>query len=217
MSRISCNLVVYCAASNYDRVCSLVGSRTNIKVIVCEFSDTEFYKKYYEQIKTLMSSKEYVETVKNKNAPEYFFPEYNLVNFNKVSFVVDSMNHFTSKYYGWIDFGFPPSNGVTRISAAWAERVTQNSKVFMLGMRIPSKDKLFNPSAYWSNEVDIQGSSFLGTKESINEMHSLIDKSISTSINIGCIDDDQTQYIMAYLLNPSNFNIVIANWFGHFS
>jgi hypothetical protein len=40
--------------------------------------------------------------------------------------------------------------------------------------------------------------------------------SIDTSLNMGCIDDDQTQYAMAYLLDPNNFNLVQGNWFTHF-
>jgi hypothetical protein len=219
---INCNLVIYCSEKHLQKMKDCTKDRTNTKIVVREFTDLDFYVKFFEPVKTLMASAEYrsrvVANSPTPQVPEYNHPEYNIVNFNKIAFVVEAMNHFSSSYYGWIDFGFGYSKPYVKytIDKDYGRRVTKDSKVFMRCFRVPQQQQLFNPSEYWHNNPSIQGSSFIETEESIVKMYSLIENSIDTSIKMGCIDDDQTQYAMSYLLDPTNFNIVDGNWFTHF-
>lgn len=222
VKKINSNLVIYCEEENYNKIKNFVSDRNNVKIIIQPFNTIDFYIKYFEKIKNLMSSLDYrnkvVQNSPTPHVPEYNYPEYNIVNFNKISFVKESMNYFDSDYYGWIDFGFGHNKDYVKytMDIEYPKRVTHDKKVFMRCFRVPNKNQLFNEQEYWHNNPDIQGSSFLGTKKSINTMHDLLQTSISTSLNIGCIDDDQTQYGMVYLLNPDNFNLVQGNWFTQF-
>ena len=222
VKNINCNLVIYCEEINYKKIQDFVSDRSNVKIIVKPFNELDFYIKFFEKTKNLMLSDVYKNQVIRKSptphVPEYNHPEYNIINFNKISFVKESMNHFDSDYYGWIDFGFGHNKDYVKytVDNDFVNRVTQGSKVFMRCFRMPKQTELFNPDEYYHNNPSVHGSSFLGTKESIMKFYSILEYSIDTSLNMGCIDDDQTQYAMAYLLDPNNFNLVQGNWFTHF-
>jgi len=222
VKQINCNLVIYCEEPNYERIKNFVSDRDNVKIIVRPFNHLDFYIKFFDKIKNLMSSEEYIKRVKQNcptpHVPEYIYPEYNIINFNKVAFVKESFKYFDAQYHGWIDFGFGHNKDYVKytLSSDFLEKATQNSKVFMRSFKTPQPDQLFNFKEYWHNDPAIHGSCFLGTNKSINKMYSLMENAIEISISNGCIDDDQTQYAMTYLLDPNNFNLISGNWFTHF-
>lgn len=222
VKKINCNLVVYCDESDRERMEKCIGSRAATKIITRPFNQLDFYLKFFERTKALMESDDYRKRVARNSptpqVPEYNHPSYNIVNFNKIAFVKEAMDYFESDYYGWIDFGFGHNKDYVKytIDETFGHRVTQGSKVYMRCFRRPRQEQLFNHAEYWHNDPSIQGSSFLGTKASIIKFYSLMEQSLDTSISMGCIDDDQTQYTMTYLLDPNNFNLHQGNWFTHF-
>lgn len=222
VKNINCNLVIYCEETNYKKIKEITQNRDNLKIICTPFDKLDFYIKFFEKTKNLMLSDNYLNNIRYKSptphVPEYIYPEYNIINFNKISFVKESIQYFDSKYNGWIDFGFGHNKDYVKyeFDKNYASRVTEDSKIFMRCFKIPKQHQLFNLHEYCHNDPSIQGSCFLGTKKSIDRFYSLMETTISTSLNIGCIDDDQTQYAMAYLLEPNTFNLQHGNWFTHF-
>jgi len=56
----------------------------------------------------------------------------------------------------------------------------------------------------------------MGTKKSINRFNQLVFDVVDKSLNLNLIDDDQTIYNMAYLLERNLFNLRRGGWFNQF-
>jgi protein YibB len=218
VSKITSNLVIYCQEKNKKTIEDIVKNRDCVKIITRPFEELDFYKKFFNRAKTLMESDLYKSRVTIPYIPEHIHPEYNIINFNKISFVKESINYFDTEYNGWIDFGFGHNKSYVKYTfdENFSEKVTKGDKVFMRSLKQPTLDKLFNVNSYFDSDVHIQGSCFLGTKKSIIRMYDLMEVCINKALEIGALDEDQTQYMMAYLLDSNNFNLSHGDWFTHF-
>ena len=164
-----------------------------------------------------MDSDQFKTRIIHHDIPEMLYPEYNIVNFNKISFVIDAMRYFETSVYGWVDFGFGHGRiDISAVDTALCERVTQGDKLYMGCLRYPVDQLLYHPWSYFSNEIFITGSCFMGTKKSINRFNQLVCDVVDKSLNLNLIDDDQTIYNMAYLLERNLFNLRCGGWFNQF-
>jgi protein YibB len=216
VSKIQSNLVVYCDQDHYDMISAIRPDGDTTKIIVTPFVDSEMYRRYYQRTHDVMNSSSFKSNIIHKDIPEMIYPEYNIINFNKISFVVDTMNHYDTKTYGWIDFGF--GHGKVDVSAdlSFLDNATSENRVYMGCLREPFAEMLYHPWSYFSNEIFITGSAFVGTRESVFRFKNLIEHVLDESLNRNMIDDDQTIYNMAYLQDKSLFNLKQGGWFNQF-
>lgn len=216
VSKIPANLVIYCEESNKDRIASIRPAGNNTRIITVPFEETEMYRTYHKKINDVMTSESFRNNIVHHDIPEMIYPNYNIVNFNKISFVMDSIKEFDTLVYGWIDFGFGHGKVDISNNISFCEKVTEGDKVYMGCLRIPFDEMLYHPWSYFSNEVFITGSAFMGTKKSLTEFKMLFDEVLSTSLNLGMVDDDQTIYNMIYLKNKNMFKLKRGKWFNQF-
>ena len=216
VSKIQANLVIYCDESNKDRISSIRPEGKNTRIVVVPFEETEMYRIYHARIDAVMKSQSFRSKIVHRDIPEMLYPEYNIVNFNKISFVVDSKKYFDTSIYGWIDYGFGHGKVDVSSDLSFCEAVTRDDKVYMGCIRVPFDDMLYHPWSYFSNEIFITGSAFIGTKKSIVRFKALFDEVLDTSLELGMVDDDQTLYNMMYLKDKTLFNLKQGTWFNQF-
>jgi len=216
VSKIQANLVIYCDESNKNRIASIRPEGENTRIVIVPFEETEMYRNHYGRINAVMKSNSFRSKIIHHDIPEMLYPEYNIVNFNKISFVMNSIKEFDSSVYGWIDFGFGHGKVDVSVDLSFCESVTNGDKVYMGCLRIPVDEMLYHPWSYFSNEIFITGSAFIGTKKSISRFKTLFDEVLDTSLDLGMIDDDQTLYNMMYLKDKSLFNLKQGKWFNQF-
>lgn len=216
VSKIQANLVIYCDESNKDRISSIRPEGKNTRIVVVPFEETEMYRTYHARIDAVMKSQSFQSKIVHRDIPEMIYSEYNIVNFNKISFVVDSKKYFDTSIYGWIDYGFGHGKVDVSSDLSFCETVTRNDKVYMGCLRVPFDDMLYHPWSYFSNEIFITGSAFIGTTNSIGRFKALFDEVLDTSLELGMVDDDQTLYNMMYLKDKTLFNLKQGNWFNQF-
>jgi len=210
------NMVIYCDEIHRDMISKIRPVDEKTKLITIPFEELEFYKRFFDRTKNVMESDQFRGRVVHHDIPEMLYPEYNIINFNKISFVVDAIHHFNTPVYGWVDFGFGHGRIDISKDTSFCERVTSGDKLYMGCLRQPVDQLLYHPWSYFSNEIFITGSCFMGTRKSIYRFNELICDVIDKSLNQNLIDDDQTIYNMAYLSERSLFNLRRGGWFNQF-
>jgi protein YibB len=214
ISKFQGNMVIYCDQAHKEIISRIRSNNKKTHIITIPFEQLEYHKTFFDRTKSVMMSDAFRRQIIHHHIPEMIFPEYNIINFNKAAFVVDSIQYFNTSLYGWIDFGF--GHGKIDISGdmeSMLKDMTQGDKLYMGCLRYPIPEMLYHPWSYFSNEVFITGSTFIGTKKSICEFKQLVSDVIDKSLNMNLIDDDQTIYNMAYLIEPNLFKLKLGNWF----
>ena len=217
VSRFPGNMVIYCDASHRDLIAQIRPEGEKTRIIDVPFEQLEFYKRFFDRTKLVMDSEAFKKQIIHRDIPEMLFPEYNIINFNKASFVIDAIKYFETSVYGWVDFGFGHGRIDISEDTDLYERVTRGDKLYMGCLRQPVDQMLYHPWSYFSNEIFITGSAFMGTKKSLHRFKELVSSVIDDSLNANLIDDDQTIYNMAYLLEKQLFNLRQGDWFNQFS
>lgn len=216
VSKLNSNMVIFCDETHKELISKIRNEDTKTKIVVMPFENCEFYKKYHDKVKMVMSSDSYKNRIIHPNIPEMIFPEYNIINLNKICFVQEAMKYFDTKNYGWIDFGFGHGKVDIPTDISFLDNKTLGDKLYMGCLRLPVDEMLYHPWSYFSNEIFITGSAFVGTAKSINDFKTIICNTIDKSLSLNMIDDDQTIYNMAYLSDKSLFNLYCGGWFNQF-
>lgn len=216
VSKLKANMVIFCDESHRELISRIRKDDEHTKIVVTPFDQCEFYKSYYTKVKMVMDSSLYKSNIIHHDIPEMNFPEYNIINFNKICFVQEATKHFTTKNYGWIDFGFGHGKVDVSMDLSFMDYRTSGDRIYMGCLKKPVDQMLYHPWSYFSNEVFITGSAFVGTMKSIKDLKTAICCVIDESLLRNIIDDDQTIYNMAYLTNKNLFNLNQGGWFNQF-
>lgn len=215
------NIVIYIDEADLDRVKRLRepydSEFKHTAFITRKFKDMECYKKFFEKTRQVMQSEKFISKIKLKDTPEMNFPEYNIVNFNKIFLVneVIENNPFNSEYFMWIDAGFyhhmfpekyigkifPDENKVKKLD---------DNKVHFLSL-VPKEYIRIN--SYMDPTVTITGSWFAGKAEPLKEFKPLVEKVVHEFLDSNAANDDQAIYAGCYMYNPDLFSIEVGDWF----
>ena len=161
------------------------------------------------KIAEIQSNEQYrkkISSTQIKN-PEYWSPDYVLVNFLKSYFVNQAIEQglVSNGQVAWIDFGYCRSMDMLGGHTEWNYDFT------------PSKIHFFQHKVFetWRtiseiialNDVHILGAKIIATKDMWPVLEKLINHCIGDLINNNLIDDDQTVMLMASLLKPELFEM----------
>jgi protein YibB len=220
---LNSNIVIYIDEKDLEKVIIL---RSKIdpdlkktKIILNKFTNLETYKLFYSKTKSVMKSDFFIKNRWDSHTPEMLYPEYNIINFNKLSFLEESIknNWFHTEYYMWIDAGFqhhnfPEKNRFISYPNSEKIKILEDNKIHFLLLNdyIPLK-------SYFDPHVNLAGSLFAGKKEPILKFKSICFDIIEEFLNNNSINDDQTIYSYAYERNKDMFNLKKGNWFENFS
>lgn len=217
IASMEANMVIFCDEKNKLEIQKIRPESEITQIITKKFEELEYVQKYLKLVSNVMNSEEFKKNIIFSDIPEMLYPEYNIINFNKISFVQDSISKFDTKTYGWIDFGYGHGKVDIKVTPDFCESVTKDDKIYMSCLKKPQENTLYNRPSYFNNDVCITGSSFIGTKKSICEFKSLMEQVIEKSLEMNLTDDDQTMYNMCYLINKNLFNLKQGPWFCHFN
>lgn len=218
------NIVIFIDSTYYDYILK-IRSRidpdlTKTRIILKTFEELDTYKQFYYKTKEVMNSDFFKNHLIEPHVPEALYPKYNIINFNKVSFIeeVIDKNYFNSDYFMWIDAGFWhenfPKEYLNNIYPNEEKiKVLDDNKVHFLSL---CKDEDVVLSSCFDPRVSIAGSMFAGKAEPLLKFKKLCYFVIEQFLNKGAINDDQTIYAFAYKKNKELFNLKQGNWFDNF-
>lgn len=213
------NLVIFCDKELHDKILDIRKQydKDLSKTIIINksFKELECYKLFYEKVKTVMKSEHFLQH--NEGSIESIYPEYNIINFNKISFVCEAIetNPFKSQYFFWVDAGFYHDNFPKELREIQfpnkeKEILLNDNKVHFLSL---CSEQYIPLESMFSSRVSIAGSMFAGKAKPLLWFKNEVYNTINDFINNNAINDDQTIYAFVYSKNKELFNISYGNWF----
>lgn len=180
--------------------------KNNIKFV--HFDIFTQYAQLRQKIHEIQLSEQYQSMISpyQRANPEYWNPDYVMVNFLKSTFVnlAIKYNLTTNDLVAWLDFGYCRTDDKIPENKSWSYDFDVN------------KIHLFNYMDYDDTNIDeiiannivyILGAKIVGGKTAWPEFEELMAKQLSTLIAQGKVDDDQTLLLMSTLDKPELFEL----------
>lgn len=157
---------------------------------------------------------EFQEFVDSPACPEYWNPDYILVNALKTVFVCTTikLGLNLSPQLAWIDFGYCRDGSTLERKAPW--RFDCDGRMHIFYIREPDERPVFD--IIRSGDVYFQACHIVGPADCWFELRELMDDTIKSMLSCGLVDDDQTQLLVAYRRAPELFRIHAvdpSDWF----
>lgn len=169
-----------------------------------------------QHISNIQKNQTFINFVDRKYAPEYWSPEYVMINFFKPFFVdfYAQAKELIEETLAWIDFGY-----------CREDNDAPSGKTFMFDdndrVNIFSNGKFNNHHTILelikTGDVLIQGSHIIAPAYLWGDLCQEMELSLESLCEVGLIDDDQTMLLMSYRRNEDFFELNInssSDWFN---
>lgn len=192
------------------------------KFVVLSLEELESYKLYNDSLNNLMFSEQFISKLHFHDVPEMCRPLYNIIMFNKVFFLKDTIDkkYFDCDFVVWADAGglredvsnyrgqiFP---NLTKINELDNQKITFFSH---------SSDFTINDFQYHSlSQIrHIQGTCFFMPSHLIETFTNLVMETINNAITNGYIGSDEKIFDICYTKNKNLFNLIKCGWREYFN
>lgn len=186
----------------FDEIISTIKSN----LIVFYDEDIINDKNYINEISKVQNNSEYLNGVLSPDCPEYWSPEYVLVNFLKSKFCLEAIKRVPEidDTISWIDFGYAKKQEQIPESKLWNYQFSD--KIHFWSIKdIPHEIDLIHTIK--TNTVYIQGCHIVATKNKWIILNKLMNNQLNYLLSNNLIDDDQTLMLMSYASMPNDFCI----------
>ncbi len=136
--------------------------------------------------------------------PEYWCPEYILVNYLKSYFCLSAIEQISDidDMVSWIDFGYVKKQKQIPESKIW--RYDFDDKIHLWNiLDIPKQLNILDTIK--NNTVYIQGCHIVASKSKWYYLNKLMNNQLNKLLLDSLIDDDQTLLLLSYKSNPQEF------------
>lgn len=188
-------------------------------IIERPLEELECYKLYHEPLTVLMGSNEFKNKIGFK-VPEMEHPLYNIIMFNKLSFIKDAIerNDFNGDYCLWLDAGGLRDDVANYKNIIWPNINSLPQDKITFFSHVDDFDINSNNYEYHSmSQIRyIQGTAFGVPNDMLNmlicEFHNTIDNCISK----GYIGSDEKIFDLTYLRIKEYCNLIKCTWRQYF-
>ena len=200
MSQLNNEIVVF-ATEDTNKKLRRFNSKNNIKFI--DFDLIKTFSELRNRIHSIQKNENYQKRISSQQRinPEYWNPDYVLVNFMKSYFVNKAISdkHISNDLAAWIDFGYFRTEEKIPGSKSWSYDFD------------PSKIHLFNYKAYDNTSIEtiiannivyILGAQIVGGKSAWPKFEDTMKKQMKTLFDNNLVDDDQTLLLMTSIAEP---------------
>jgi len=222
---LDCNIVVYTESKFVDELTKYRKEfDPNLeKTIFIEkpLSELPMYQKYYDSLSGLMFSEDFKSKVSFPDVPEMCQPLYNIIMFNKVFFLKDTIdnNYFNNDIVIWADAGGLRNDINLYKNKKWpnilkVKSLDPNKITFFShneDFTIPNKEY-----HSLSQIRHIQGTAFLLPSHLIDNLLDLVVNTIEESINDGYIGSDEKIFDICYSKQKDLFHLIKSDWREYF-
>jgi hypothetical protein len=186
-----------------------------------KLEDLEAYKLYYNRVNSLMQSDEFKSKI-HFMVPEMTKPLYNIVIFNKIFYIKESIEkkHFDSDFYIWADAGVLRHDintpigdwpNLEKINKEYSDKITffnhQDSiNIWDYHLHLLAQYRYIHGGCFF---VPNNGCVY-------NFMNDFLSY-IELFLEQGYVGSEEKYYDFCYVLNPENYNIVKSDWRQYFN
>ncbi len=189
-------------------------------IVIDEITNIDTHRSYFNDVKVLMESNDFKKRI-HFTVPEMTKPLYNIIIFNKLFFIKNSIeeNHFNSDLYIWCDAGIL-RNDIPTIKKGFPnlEKINDgfNDKITFFShetnFSIPNKDfHLVSQFRYIHG-----GCFFIPNNGTIDSLIETFKAEISESLIRGYVGSEEKYLDFCYLQDKSKYNIVKSDWRQYF-
>lgn len=209
MAELNNEMVIFTSADLVDKVWEYRKGKEDItEVVAVDFADE--FKELRLAIASIQTNPEYQQKINPYQArnPEYWSPDYVLVNMLKTHFVNRAINNHkvTNQAVAWVDFGYCRNKEEFVSGTEWNyDFDTGHIHMFKLKDFDNVNDNI--ERLIKDNDVHMTGGSIVGGKEVWPTFEKLVQHSFNELYNHNLVDDDQTLLLMAYLYKPDLFEL----------
>ena len=214
LAKLDNPMVIYTSPDLEYKIKQLRGDRKTT-IFTIEFDN--FYVDLRKKIGDIQKSPLFRNQIDPKQLinPEYWNPDYVLINTLKSTFVRMAFQEevINTELAAWMDFGYCRNvetlNGLTE----WKYNFDSN-KIHVFSLREMTNINVMNNLIF--NKVYITGPCIVSGKEKWIELEDLIFKNLHILMDQGFVDDDQGLLTMSYLTDPDLFDIHMikdSEWF----
>jgi len=215
LSKLENEIVIFTTNDLAPKIFEYRKDKGPTKVIIFPFLD--IFKRELELISKVQKNPEYQSKInpsQQKN-PEYWSPEYVLVNYLKSYFVNRSIDSglVSGELVAWLDFGYCRSESILNNVKTWKYNFDKDKIHFF---KIKDYTGTSIEQIIANNDVHITGPCIVGGRNKWPTLEKLMKKSFNKLIGQNLIDDDQTLLLMAYLEDPKLFelhSVSQTDWF----
>jgi hypothetical protein len=190
--------------------------------ITKKITELDCYTIYYEKLKTLMESEKFINKISFKNVPEMCQPLYNIIMFNKVFFLKDTIDnkYFNNDVVIWADAGGLRDDINVYKNTTWPKITKLNLldknvvTVFSHNLDVNITDFEYHALSQIRN---IQGTCFFVPSHLIDILITVLNQTINDAINNSYIGSDEKIFDICYTKHKSLFNLIKSNWREYFN
>lgn len=187
----------------------------NTTIILQSINELDAYKIFYTPLKTLMESNDFNKLIQFK-VPEMTKPLYNVVNFSKLFYILDSYrkNIYDADLYIWADAGVIREDNPYK-NKKWPNLDLIN-KLDNTNVTFFCHHDYVSVMDYKSHTLSqsrfIQGGSFFIPKQCVESVCDRFKTIALECIQNGYIGSDEKVLDFVYLDNPTSFNLIKCGW-----
>lgn len=184
------------------------------KIIIIKLEELEYYK-YKNKILQIMQSKEFINNCVDKNVPEMWNADYNIVTWSKLylMFKAIQLDYFGTDFFAWIDFGLHTHIFKEEyINTKLFENNIIPKKIKILCRSIPQKEDLNINHFFKSHTNRFAAGLITGSKENFVKFFNYQNDIIKEALSLNVVDCEQSLYAVIYLKYPELFELYYGDW-----
>jgi protein YibB len=205
MAQLENEIVVFSTPDIFEKL-QPYNTKNNIKFVSLDM--IKEYGNLRQAIYKIQNSESFQNMINPQQRvnPEYWNPDYVLVNFLKSTFVNLAIKHnlVSSDLVAWLDFGYCRTPDKIPKSKRW-DYDFDKSKMHLFDYM--DYDDTIIDSIISNNIVYILGAKVVGGKEAWPQFEELMGKQLLSLLNKGKVDDDQTLMLMSTIEQPDLFQL----------
>lgn len=205
MLKLDNDIIVFTSPDLVEKFKPYQMKKPNLCVIAYDLNE---YSYLLEEIRLIQNDPKFFGPIKQPYNPEYWSPQYVLVNLLKSEFVntaIDSDIVLTD-LIAWVDFGWMREDWQLPKSKIWSYNFNpEKIHLFSVKKFVPTHMNL--REIINTNDVFIQGCQIVASKEKWPYLKNEMKISLDMLLEKGWIDDDQGLLYMNYCRNPDAYEI----------
>lgn len=204
MLKLDNDIVVFTSPDLVERFDKYKVQKPNLAVIPYEFHNA--HPDIREKIKTIQNDPKFYQMVRHPFLPEYWEPNYVLINTLKSYFVTKAIDIgvILTDLVAWLDFAYARPEVV--VPNSWSYDFDPEKIHFFSGKRnVPQAIDIKEVIIH--NYVFIHGCHIVAHKNKWPFLRDNVFSSLDILFENNWCDDDQTLLLMSYIKNPSEYEI----------
>lgn len=216
MAKLDNNMIVYTSEDLVDRVKELRGDKP-IQIHSVDF--TKSFVEIKKKVADVQKDPNFLAKINPTQIlnPEYWSPDYVVVNLLKSTFVNQSMKYINTDLTAWVDFGYCRTENTLGGHTNW-QYTFDKDKIHFFTIK-DWVEGTYIQDVIANNDVYVTGPCIVGGRDAWKKLEILVQHNTNELLKNNLIDDDQTLLLMSYLSQPDMFElhpVSTDDWFVAF-